>query len=956
MAMLGCLLRVHAADSLVTGFTPGTLRNNYSGWVGMWFAVGPNPIQVSSLGRIFLTGNAANHAMRLVQVSDGTVVASATWTPAGGIDGQINYVSLGSPVTLNAGMVYYLASQEVSGGDNFYSYDTTITTTSAGIDQGAAYSNDGTTWTPYGTRGDYSYGPVSIQYSITTGDTLVSNGASYTMSPAPNYSLAVDAGDTTQLTDALFSTLTLWEDRSHAVAWELKMPVKIVIDLGSSQRISGAMWSAAARSGAGMYWPNGIFVLCSTDNTTWAYLGDLAALSPAPANITSHTRHRFESHALAGTGRYVALLISPVGSFVNCDEIQVFSNSETEPVPAVANITDLTTEFYKLRGEVCLRYRLTTDVAAVGTVLNASSLSAGLKATIQGELDTISASIPAAVIDDPATFLTIFPMHPLHSQIFGIQAEMWRDMGMSGVVVWTTNRYDPLQATSLPDPTATSMSVSVMTNEHRAVVFQLSNTDATTNTTTFSIEDLPGGSNPSYVSASLVPFTDTATGYAVAAAMIPLTASGGSFTITNAPGMTSQIWLDFAPTTTAAGTYVGYVLVNGTQHLPLTLTVHHLPFPARPALHLGGWDYTDHASGLYYAMTAATKPLIVSMITNYYVDITWGESLLTGTFDASGNQTVAPSSTTFSAWTNLWPNAWRFNCFQARSDTYSGFSVGTPEFTNAVAQWINWWTANKIPASRLAVCFLDEPSTAGNAATTVSYASVLKTYAPGVKVFTDPIFTDPSTVDPAFWANCDVLCPPIDKWIDNGSSYRDFYATQKAAGKTLALYANSSREFDPYGKFRIAAWLGWQGDMSEIYYWSFIDGRGTNSWNEYYNQINGMSPLFLTPTTVHSSKYMEAIREGVEDYEYMKMLTDKLSALAVYPDDSVLTAARNVRDTSATNVTAFLTSSSDYVWSVSKDRTIADSTRLAILSSLEDLGKYGITITRGTIGNGSFGK
>jgi len=149
---------------LLTGATFGTLRNNYGGWVGHRFQVGASPMEVAALGRIFVTGNSASHALRLVRASDGVTVASATWTPAGGVNNQMKYVDLGTHVTLAANTAYFLASEEVSGGDAFYSWDTAVTTTSAASVLTPVYSNDGTTWVPYGTAGSYTYGPVGLVY------------------------------------------------------------------------------------------------------------------------------------------------------------------------------------------------------------------------------------------------------------------------------------------------------------------------------------------------------------------------------------------------------------------------------------------------------------------------------------------------------------------------------------------------------------------------------------------------------------------------------------------------------------------------------------------------------------------------------------------------------------------------------------------------------------------------
>src|ERR1019366_10316088 len=53
-----------AGTALVTGFVPGAARNNYSGWFGMQFTVGPAPLAVSSLGRIYINGNTGPHVVK----------------------------------------------------------------------------------------------------------------------------------------------------------------------------------------------------------------------------------------------------------------------------------------------------------------------------------------------------------------------------------------------------------------------------------------------------------------------------------------------------------------------------------------------------------------------------------------------------------------------------------------------------------------------------------------------------------------------------------------------------------------------------------------------------------------------------------------------------------------------------------------------------------------------------
>ena len=149
---------------LLTDATLGPLRNDYSGWMGMRFVVGANPLQVSALGRIYIDGNTQSHELRLVNAATGATAASVLWMPAGGTHNQIKYATLPAPVILAANTEYYLVSQETAGGDFSYGDNTRITTTAAAVVLASASSDDGSMWWRYGTFGSYGYGPLDLKY------------------------------------------------------------------------------------------------------------------------------------------------------------------------------------------------------------------------------------------------------------------------------------------------------------------------------------------------------------------------------------------------------------------------------------------------------------------------------------------------------------------------------------------------------------------------------------------------------------------------------------------------------------------------------------------------------------------------------------------------------------------------------------------------------------------------
>jgi hypothetical protein len=148
----------------VTSESLGTLRNNYTGYVGMNITVGAAPITVTALGRMVAGSNGGSHVVKIVQASTGTDVAGASVAVnvATGTPGTFAYATLSSPVTLSANAAYYVVTQETFGGDPWYDYDSSVQTTTAATVTSAVYSS-GSSYVTLGST-SHTYGPVSLQY------------------------------------------------------------------------------------------------------------------------------------------------------------------------------------------------------------------------------------------------------------------------------------------------------------------------------------------------------------------------------------------------------------------------------------------------------------------------------------------------------------------------------------------------------------------------------------------------------------------------------------------------------------------------------------------------------------------------------------------------------------------------------------------------------------------------
>jgi len=111
-------------------------------------------------------------------------------------------------------------------------------------------------------------------------------------------------------------------------------------------------------------------------------------------------------------------------------------------------------------------------------------------------------------------------------------------------------------------------------------------------------------------------------------------------------------------------------------------------------------------------------------------------------------------------------------------------------------------------------------------------------------------------------------------------------------------------------------------------------------WNEYPATGNGpYCPSYIDDTSVTPAKYIEAIREGVQDYEYLVMLRARVEELERKGVTAgKLAAAKELLATGPDRVMA-MEQGANYRWDEPKDRTIADQVRVEVLETLTDLAK-----------------
>ena len=149
----------------IVGQSLGPLRNDYSGFVGLSLTVSGTPITVTSLGRFVAPGNNGTHLLKLVASNGVDVPGGSVSIPtAGAPSGQFKYLTLpAGPLTLQPNTTYYLVSQEMASGDQWYNFGPVTGTAVANVN-GPAYTDSANNYVPVGGLPGESYVPVSFLY------------------------------------------------------------------------------------------------------------------------------------------------------------------------------------------------------------------------------------------------------------------------------------------------------------------------------------------------------------------------------------------------------------------------------------------------------------------------------------------------------------------------------------------------------------------------------------------------------------------------------------------------------------------------------------------------------------------------------------------------------------------------------------------------------------------------
>ncbi|MBO4345783.1 MAG: hypothetical protein J5833_08500 [Victivallales bacterium] len=238
--------------------------------------------------------------------------------------------------------------------------------------------------------------------------------------------------------------------------------------------------------------------------------------------------------------------------------------------------------------------------------------------------------------------------------------------------------------------------------------------------------------------------------------------------------------------------------------------------------------------------------------------------------------------------------------------------------------------------SQLVLLLVDEPNNHAQDEIIIAWAKAIKAANSGALIFEDPLYSDPTKGLPEMFSSIDILCPNTSHRSQKND---EFYIKQRQEGRTIWRYSCSgpAKLYDPIMYHRVQSWYAYEIGAVGTFFWAFGCGGGIgDSWNCYAQTGLEFSPYFVSQTTTMHGKHSEAIREGVQDYEYMVLLQNRIDELRKRGNTQKADKAQALFD-AIFQATINKLANNDGNWKVAKDFDLLDTARLRILSILESL-------------------
>ncbi len=129
---------------------------------------------------------------------------------------------------------------------------------------------------------------------------------------------------------------------------------------------------------------------------------------------------------------------------------------------------------------------------------------------------------------------------------------------------------------------------------------------------------------------------------------------------------------------------------------------------------------------------------------------------------------------------------------------------------------------------------------------------------------------------------CDILCPPMGRYREGGAAVSEFYEKLRRNGCELWFYScgGGPTSNDAIAYYRAQQWECWRAKATGTAFWSYGDaGKARCSWNAFTAVGEIYAPVYIDSNSITDGKHWLAVIEGVRDFEYLRLLSARVSEL-----------------------------------------------------------------------------
>ncbi len=384
--------------------------------------------------------------------------------------------------------------------------------------------------------------------------------------------------------------------------------------------------------------------------------------------------------------------------------------------------------------------------------------------------------------------------------------------------------------------------------------------------------------------------------------------------LTIPPGEVRQLWVEVHSGNRPPGSYDARLRISSeapTIELPLRLMVWDFELPERMPVAVFNWDY--EIQGLPPgAMRRAWLQAMLDHGINVF-HLTGSPKVIC---NASGELTETPDFASFYddliALEKPHARLFLFETWQFRAQDFTAEDGTTLPYMSdawrrAFEQWFRLFIAytksRGLDYGDWAFYPFDERIDDDF----LALAKLLKGLDPQVQIFTDRVADaeQVAKVEPYV----DIWCPHID-WT--AEQWQPGLRVMHESGKPVWFYfcGWAQKTFPPLERYRLLPWEAWEREIVGCTYWAALSRQGS-AWDDFDGTNGDQGSVYEGPEGPIPSRRWEAFREGLEDYCYLHLLSQRL---ALTDDGPQAAHARHVLERAAGSLLETPTTSEIEAW------------------------------------------